>query len=58
MKYRRFRYFVLLLGEFCQFPTSSDRTRQRVELPKLKSIQPRLVGRLFILRTCPTVIWK
>ena len=35
-----FRHPAHLLSQFCQFPISLSRTRQMVELPKLKSTQP------------------
>ena len=38
-----------LLRQFCQFPISPSRTRQRVEQPKSKSTQPRFARRCVTL---------
>ena len=35
-----FHHLAQLLGQFCQFPISPSKTRQRVEQPKSKSTQP------------------
>ena len=40
-----FHYLAQLLSQFCQFPISPGRTRQRVEQTKSKSTQPRFARR-------------
>ena len=40
-----FHHLAQLLSQFCQFPISPGRTRQRVEQPKSKSTQPRFARR-------------